>query len=149
MDGHTEADKPVAPPAETPDKPQPAPAKPEQHRRLFADVHKPAVTPKPETQENTPPAAAPPSANPAPAENLPDEMPDMASAPEENAAAGDDPAKTLDEPKKSKPAKPPRAPKPPRQPGVGLAIFATTIIILGLAALATYAYLRTNNISLI
>ena len=40
--------------------------------------------------------------------------------------------------------------KPPKQPGsgVGLAIFATIVIVLGLAALLVYAYLRTNNISL-
>jgi uncharacterized protein HemX len=30
--------------------------------------------------------------------------------------------------------------------GVGLAIFATIVIVLGLAALMVYAYLRTNHI---
>lgn len=43
----------------------------------------------------------------------------------------------------------PKAPRPPKAPrsGVGLAIAATIIITLGLAALFVYAYLRTNNIS--
>jgi hypothetical protein len=35
-----------------------------------------------------------------------------------------------------------KAPKPPKN-GVGLAIVATVLIVLGLAALATYAYLQT------
>jgi hypothetical protein len=39
---------------------------------------------------------------------------------------------------------PPKAPKPPREKGVGLAIVGTVIIVLGLAALATYAYLQTK-----
>ena len=34
-------------------------------------------------------------------------------------------------------------PKKPRQPGVGMAIVATVVIVLGLAALITYAYLKT------
>jgi hypothetical protein len=48
-----------------------------------------------------------------------------------------------------KPDKPAVA-KPPKQPGsgVGLAIFATIVIVLCLGALFTYAYLRTNNISI-
>lgn len=43
----------------------------------------------------------------------------------------------------------PKAAKPPKTPhsGVGLAVAATVIIVLGLAALFVYAYLRTNNIS--
>lgn len=32
---------------------------------------------------------------------------------------------------------------PKKSTGVGLAIFATVVIVLGLAALATYAYLKT------
>jgi hypothetical protein len=38
--------------------------------------------------------------------------------------------------------------KPPKRPssGVGLAIFATVIIVIALAALMVYAYLRTNQI---
>lgn len=40
--------------------------------------------------------------------------------------------------------KAPPKPKPPKKPrnGVGTAIFATVIIVLGLAALAVYAYLK-------
>lgn len=51
------------------------------------------------------------------------------------------PEKPIDE----KPADLPKPviPKKPRQPGVGLAIVATIVIVLGLAALATYAYLKT------
>ena len=39
--------------------------------------------------------------------------------------------------------------KPPKVPsrGVGLAVFATIIIALGLGAMIVYAYLRTNGIS--
>lgn len=45
----------------------------------------------------------------------------------------------------------PKVPKPPKTPrsGVGLAIAATVVIVLGLAALFVYAYLRTNNISIL
>ena len=37
-------------------------------------------------------------------------------------------------------------PTTPKQPssGTGLAIFATVVIVLGLAALATYAYIKTR-----
>jgi len=44
----------------------------------------------------------------------------------------------------AKPAKPAK-PVTPKQPsnGVGMAITATVIIVLGLAALAVYAYLKT------
>lgn len=46
-----------------------------------------------------------------------------------------------------------RAPKPPKPPktrgsGVGLAVFATIVIVLGLGALFVYAYLRTQGISI-
>ncbi|MGH7142201.1 MAG: hypothetical protein ACREF5_01860 [Candidatus Saccharimonadales bacterium] len=43
--------------------------------------------------------------------------------------------------------KKPSVAKPPKQPGsgVGLAISATVIIVLGLAALMVYAYLKTKN----
>ncbi|HEX7633346.1 MAG TPA: hypothetical protein VF401_03400 [Candidatus Saccharimonadales bacterium] len=67
--------------------------------------------------------------------------PPPASPPAEPSAS---PAVAPVEPKKQ--AKPAPAPtKPPRQPsnGVGMAIFATVVIVLGLAALATYAYLQT------
>jgi|SRR5665647_661887 len=35
------------------------------------------------------------------------------------------------------------------QQGVGGAIFASVVIVLGLAALATYVYLKTNNIAVL
>lgn len=41
----------------------------------------------------------------------------------------------------------PKAPPKPKQPktGVGMAVFATVIIVLGLAAMATFAYLKQTN----
>jgi hypothetical protein len=50
-------------------------------------------------------------------------------------------AKEADKPK---PVKPPKA---PRKHGSGAAIFAAVVIILALGAMFTYAYLRSNNIS--
>ncbi len=44
---------------------------------------------------------------------------------------------------KEKPKKPAAAKKPGN--GVGMAIFATMVIVLGLASMATYAYLQTQN----
>lgn len=165
MDGHTDVEQPVAPP--TDDAKQsgsaPAPAAPEHHRRFF-DVQRPkkdqpvatkeAASATPVADEPTPAApqpAAPAPLNPEPAENLPDEMPDLAQAPpEEDAANTDESAKKPEEKKQDNAEQPQvnKPPKPPRQPGVGVAIFATIVIILGLAALATYAYLRTNNIAI-
>jgi hypothetical protein len=57
-----------------------------------------------------------------------------------------------DQPKASNPSMPPAhqkappKPKPPKQPknGVTAAIFGTVIIVLGLAVLAVYAYLKQN-----
>jgi hypothetical protein len=46
-------------------------------------------------------------------------------------------------PAEAAPAVPPK-PKAPKQPNIGLAITATVIIVLGLAALATYAYLKSR-----
>lgn len=42
--------------------------------------------------------------------------------------------------------KPPKQPATPKQPknGVGMAIAGTVIIVLGIAALATYAFLKTR-----
>lgn len=65
--------------------------------------------------------------------------------------AGDHPEAPL--PRQPEPAKKPDKPAPaakppqPKQPknGVGLAIFATMVIVVTLAALATYAYLQTNK----
>jgi uncharacterized protein HemX len=54
----------------------------------------------------------------------------------------DKPAKT------DKPAPKPKRPAPPKKSadnsGVGMAIAATVVIVLGLAAMATYAYLKTQ-----
>ena len=117
-----------------------APAK--QPRRSIMDIRRP----KTEAASPTPPEPA--SAVTKPTPEKPAEATAVATPPpEEPAEKSDNPAETLEEPKKSKTPKPPKPPKQPRQPGVGLAIFATMIIILGLGALATYAYLRTNNIA--
>lgn len=45
------------------------------------------------------------------------------------------------------PKEKPKAQKPAKKPrnGVGMAIFATMVIVLGLAAMATYAYIKTQN----
>jgi hypothetical protein len=68
-----------------------------------------------------------------------------AAPPEEAPAETPDPKKAG---KKQKAPKPPKVvkPKAPRQPGSGMAVFASVVIVLGLAALAVYAYLKTNNI---
>lgn len=47
--------------------------------------------------------------------------------------------------KKDQAAKKPKHEVTAHSSGVGLAITATVIIVLGLAALATYAYLQTNK----
>jgi hypothetical protein len=65
------------------------------------------------------------------------------------------PTETLKEPPKEaeesvelKTTKAPVAKPPKRQgSGVGMAIFATVVIVIVLAALMVYAYLRTNHIS--
>jgi hypothetical protein len=65
------------------------------------------------------------------------------------------PAETLKEPPKDteasvvlKDTKTAVAKPPKRQgSGVGLAIFATVVIVIALAAMMVYAYLRTNHIS--
>ena len=67
-----------------------------------------------------------------------------AAPPEETPPATEAP-KNEKPAKKAKPAKV-KKPKGPRQPGVGLAIFASTVIVLGLATLAVYAYLKSNDI---
>jgi hypothetical protein len=84
-----------------------------------------------------------------PTAEKPAEVTDVATPPpEDSTEKSDNPAATLEETQKKKLPKPPKPPKQPRQPGVSMAIFATMVIILGLGALATYAYLRTNNIAL-
>lgn len=115
--------KPQPAPVETPesdDKPaQPADKTP------VMDVRPPAAPVHAET-----PAPVKPTETPAPNEAEPEKT-------------------TADEPveEKAKPAKAVKPPKPSREPGVTLAIVATIIIVLGLAALATYAYLRVNNVA--
>jgi hypothetical protein len=78
--------------------------------------------PQPETAANSAVHEAPPE---------PDD-----SEPEAKAAKAEKP------PKPTKVVKP----KQPRGNGVTAAIFASVVIILGLAALAVYAYLKSNNI---
>ena len=60
--------------------------------------------------------------------------------PEETPAESTDP--------KPQPEKTPKPPRPPKQPGsgIGLAICATVIIVVSLAGLFVYAYLRTMGI---
>lgn len=59
----------------------------------------------------------------------------------------DDEAKDKPVPKPAKTEKPVKPPKPEKAPGdgVGGAIFATVVIVLALAAMATYAYIKTQN----
>jgi uncharacterized protein HemX len=97
-----------------------------------------AIVDEPKTEEST--EATKPTASPERTEGQSND----------HLEVTDDPARKLEEPhddKKKQPAAP-KPPKPPRQPGVGLAIVATMVIVLGLAALATYAYLQTNNVAL-
>jgi hypothetical protein len=68
---------------------------------------------------------APPPASPAPIEELPSEPQNQ---PDQQA---------------NKPSKPPKAGRSDEpKSGVALAIVATVIIVLGLAAMATYAYMK-------
>lgn len=100
-------------------RPQPAaaasPAPPTSPSRTVMDV----VTPKP----------APPADG---------DSPPIASLPSAE--------KTTPHPSKKQP-KPPKPAKVPRVAGngVGLAIFATVVIVLGLAAMAVYAYIKTQK----
>ncbi len=64
----------------------------------------------------------------------------QSDTPESELASSTQPAS--DQPKAVKP------PKVPRQRGAGGAIFAAVVIVLALGAMFTYAYLRSNNISL-
>lgn len=78
--------------------------------------------------------------------------PKHAEDPETAVHEAPPPERTGEEPKSapkpdsgsSKP-KPKPQPKPERNSGTGAAIAATVIIVLGLAAMATYAYIRTQN----
>jgi hypothetical protein len=148
MDGQQSVEQPTS--TDVPDK---------QPRHSFMDIRGPktetnaAVDPKPVIKTETPQTSTTSAPASVPKENLPADMPDLALAPpEEKGNNSDNPSQSLEESKKDKhqkAAKVTKPPKPPRQPGVGFAIFATIVIILGLGALATYAYLRTNNITLL
>lgn len=132
--------------------PEPAvEAKPEkQPRHSFMDIRRPKVKDAPTEHPVALPTSSVPRSSAAPSSNGPEEAaPEkLADAPpEDGTEIIDDSAKKQVEPTKAKPIKAPKSPKPPRQSGVGLAIFATIVIILGLGALATYAYLRGNNIA--
>lgn len=126
----------------------------ERHRKFFMDVRKPkpvsaapASVRKPDDVK-APEKAVETSLTPVATEpGAP--KPPLAPAvpPEETSEKTEDPANKLEEPKKAEKPMVTKPPKPPRQPGIGLAIFATMVIVLGLSALATYAYLRTNNIA--
>ena len=91
--------------------------------------------------------ASPPVMDVVPPQPLPAEplkMPPQETGPLPLEKPEDDSKK----PAKEKAAKP-AVTKPPKAPssGVGLAIFATVIVVLGLGAMMVYAYLRTNGIS--
>jgi hypothetical protein len=80
---------------------------------------------------------------PVEAEPAPSSQPNAAPAENDQADKQDQPSEAVAKEvadQKDKPA--PKAPKQPKN-GVGLAIMATVLIVLGLAALATYAYLQT------
>ena len=96
-----------------------------------------------------------PQKQPAPTQPAPvmDIVPPPKSADEVKSAPAETPeseAASKNSKKDTKQAVP-KVPKPPRQPrtGVGLAVFATVVIVLGLAALMVYAYLRTQGVSLL
>ena len=57
-----------------------------------------------------------------------------------------DPKQQTEQPKAEAKQPTQKPPKPPKKPGngVGLAITATVIVILGLSAMATFAYLQTQ-----
>lgn len=106
------------------------------------DVRRPQIAPTPtaDASVHTPPPeppkdqAAKPEAAPVPT------PPTQAKTPE--------PSKTELRAGSSKVGKQePARTKEPHQPGVALAIFTAAIVVLALAALATYAYLKTNNIT--
>ncbi len=121
----------------------PKPAEPKSVEPRPADPK--SETPKPAEPKPVEPKPASPAPTPS-EEPFTEETP--VKPPEDDADDADQKAnehgKAKNEPKPviNKP------PKQPKQPGVGMAIVATVIIILGLSALATYAYLRTNGTSL-
>jgi hypothetical protein len=108
---------------DNPDEAKPA----EPVKRPVMDVKPRGGQPVPATRSAE---AKPPAESPATA---PVEPP-----PEQPAEGDKSEAAQKPEPKKPKPAKQPGA------PGVGLAITATVIIVLGIAALVVYAYLQSQ-----
>lgn len=89
-----------------------------------------------------------------------DIAPPTTTAPEAKAAQPDDanvatapssddaePTKASHEKEAARP-KPIKPPKPQKAHGTGGAIFAAVVIVLALGAMFTYAYLRSQNISL-
>lgn len=98
-----------------------------------------------EPHPQTPPAP-PATDRPMPVMDVVAAPPESAK-PHESAAPADKPTGKPAEPPKPAPAPKPAKPSQPKSPGsgVGLAIFATVIIVLGLAVLATYAYIQTHK----
>jgi hypothetical protein len=93
-----------------------------------------------------PSAGAPNPAAPGPVMDVvpprPKAEPAAGASPEPMAVAPPEEANSKVQPARQKAA--PKPPKPPKQPGSGVtvAIVATVIIVLGLALLAVYAYLK-------
>lgn len=101
---------------------------------------------QPAARPATPPVMDVVPPRPLPAEPL--RMP-----PQDNSSVPVAAPKEVDKKQAKKDAKAEKASivKPPKGPksGVGLAVLATIIIVLGLGAMIVYAYLRTNGISVL
>ncbi|MEO6513687.1 MAG: hypothetical protein ABIR37_03295 [Candidatus Saccharimonadales bacterium] len=116
-------------------------------------VDTPPTEPTPASAPAAPAPVVPEEAAPKPAAPVMDVRPPQAPTAAPANEVQVDPSEKLAEekdnknPKKVKKEKPPKivTPKKPRQPGVGAAIFATVVIVFGLAALAVYAYLKTQQ----
>lgn len=146
MDHHKEhengGEHPVKPPEadKQPDAEQSKQDKPKQPGVMDVHMPRPATPgpvpapaePKPEANSTPQPKSADLSKLAVP-EDEP-EKPEIAPEPTREDKRAPDPKPVINKP-----------PKPPKQPGVGLAIFATIVIVLLLSALATYAYLKTNG----
>lgn len=73
---------------------------------------------------------------------------DVVAPPAQNAPLREPPAEPKEQtapPDPKTPAKAKQEPAAAPKSGVGLAIFATVFIVLALASLATYAYLKQNH----
>jgi hypothetical protein len=93
----------------------------------------PVPEPKPEPATPTQPKPADLSRFEVPKDEP--EQPEMAPEPTRDEKPKAEPKPVINKP-----------PKPPKQPGVGLAVFATIVVVVVLSALATYAYLKTNGV---